>query len=264
VPDFLQPADSSMSHQDESQFSRISRIETMWSMVRSAQSDDSIDSQSARQQMLDRYGTAVKRYLLGATRNDDLADDLFQEFAVRFLTGKYDSADADRGRFRGFLKTILFRLVAEHHRKQGRDKSVTMGSLMPDTADDSASGTEEDGEFNRVWSDELLKKAWAALARLEERTGRPLFTVMQVKVENPTLKSPEIARLVSEKTDKELSTGNTRVILHRAREQFAELLVDEVQQSLETSDTERIAEELRDLNLYAYCRPILEKRDDSA
>lgn len=251
-----------MSHPDESPSSRISRIETMWSIVRTAAGDDSVDSQSARQQMLDRYGTAVKRYLLGATRSEDLADDLFQEFAVRFLTGKYDSADAERGRFRSFLKTILFRLVAEHHRRAGRDKSVTMGSLMPDTADDSA-GPQEDGAFNQVWSDELLKKAWSALARLEERSGRPLFTVMQVKVENPHLKSPDIARLVSEKTGRELSTGNTRVILHRAREQFAELLVDEVQQSLDTSDAERIADELRDLNLYAYCKPILEKREDA-
>lgn len=241
--------------------SRISRIETMWSIVRSAQSDDSVDSQSARQMMLDRYGAAVKRYLLGATRNEDLADDLFQEFAVRFLTGRYDSATAERGRFRGFLKTILFRLVAEHHRKKGRDKAVTMGSLMPDTADDSAADEREESEFNKVWSDELLKKAWASLARMEERTGRPLFTVMQVKVENPQLKSPEIATLVSEKTGREVSTGNTRVILHRAREQFAELLVDEVQQSLDTNDTDRIADELRDLNLYPYCKPVLERRE---
>lgn len=244
----------------ENEEGRISRIETMWSMVQTAQGDDSVDSQSAKQQMLDRYGAAVKRYLLGATRNEDLADDLFQEFAVRFLTGKYDSADAERGRFRSFLKTILFRLVAEHHRKKGRDKSVAMGSLMPDAADDGSSDKIADSEFNKVWSDELLKKAWAGLAQLEERTGRPLFTVMQVKVENPELKSPQIAELVSEKTGKELSTGNARVILHRAREQFADLLVDEVQQSLKTDDVDRVADELRDLNLYSYCKPAIERR----
>lgn len=241
---------------DEEQ--RISRIETMWSMVRTAQGDDSVDSRSAMQQMLDRYGAAVKRYLLGATRNEDLADELFQEFALRFLAGKYSSADADRGRFRSFLKTILFRLVAEHHRRKGRDKSVPMGSQMPEAAASEDAGS--DGGFNEVWSDELLKKAWAALHQLEERTGRPLFTVMQVKVQNPELRSPEIAELVSQKTGKELSTGNARVILHRAREQFADLLVDEVEQSLDTTDVARITEELEDLNLLAYCKPALERR----
>ncbi|APZ95801.1 RNA polymerase sigma factor [Fuerstiella marisgermanici] len=239
---------------------RISRIETLWSVVRTAQGDDSMDSRTAMQQMLDRYGTAIRRYLLGATRDEDLADELFQEFALRFLTGKYSSADAERGRFRSFLKTILFRLVAEHHRKKGRDKAVAMGSQFPEVADDAATGESDDGEFNRLWSDELLKKSWAALQKLEERTGRPLFTVMQVKVENPTLRSPEIAELVSERTGKELSTGNARVILHRAREQFAELLVDEVEQSLDTTDVDRIREELTDLNLLSYCKPALERR----
>ncbi|MCA9034824.1 MAG: sigma-70 family RNA polymerase sigma factor [Planctomycetaceae bacterium] len=241
----------------------ISRIETMWSMVRSAQSPDASHSKSARQQMLDRYGAAIKRYLMGATRNEDLADDLFQEFAVRFLTGKYDSADAERGRFRSFLKTILFRLVAEHHRRKGRDKLVALGSQMPDAADEQTSNTDSDSDFNKVWSEELLKKAWSALAQLEERTGRPLFSLMQLKVENPDMKSPEIAEAISIRTGKPISTGNARVLLHRARDQFADLLVDEVQQSLDNCSLERLADELRDLNLYAYCKPAIERRSGS-
>ncbi len=240
---------------------RISRIETLWSVVRTAQGDDSVDSRSAMQEMLDRYGTAIRRYLLGATRNEDLADELFQEFALRFLSGKYSSADAERGRFRSFLKTVLFRLVAEHHRKKGRDKVVAMGSQMPEVEDQNVDA-KDDGEFNKLWSDELLKKAWSALKQLEERTGRPLFSVMQAKVENPTMRSPEIAELVSERTGKDLSTGNARVILHRAREQFAELLVDEVQESLDTSDVHRITEELTDLNLLPYCKPALDRRSN--
>lgn len=238
----------------------ISRIETMWSMVRSAQRDESVNSELAKQEMLNRYGSAVRRYLLGATRNEDIADDLFQEFAVRFLTGKYSSADMDRGRFRSFLKTILFRLVAEHFRKQSRDKSVPMGSQMSEATDADATPVDADAEFNTVWGEELLKKAWQALQQLEERTGRPFFTVMQLKVQNPEMRSTDLAQLASERTGKELSTGNTRVMLHRAREQFADFLVDEVQQSLETNDIDRVADELRDLNLYAYCKPALERR----
>lgn len=241
---------------------RISRIETLWSVVRTAQGDDSVDAGAAKQQMIDRYGAAIKRYLLGATRNEDLADELFQEFAVRFLTGKYSSADADRGRFRSFLKTILFRLVAEHHRRLGRDKSVPMGSMMPEAIDDSTPEA-GDAEFNQVWGEELLKKAWAALSNLEQRSGRPLFTVMQVKVDNPQMRSGEIAAVVNRMTGQELSPGNVRVILHRAREQFADLLVDEVQHSLATDDRERVVEELEALGLLPYCKPALERRSGS-
>ena len=135
-----------------------------------------------------------------------------------------------------------------------------MGSQMPDAPDTNSGAEKDELEFNKVWSEELLKKAWSALALMEERTGRPLFTVMRTKVENPGMKSPEIADLVSSTTGKELTTGNARVILHRAREQFADLLVDEVQQSLESPDIDRLADELRDLNLYAYCKPALERR----
>ena len=236
----------------------ISRIETMWSMVQNAQRDDSISSDAAKRQMLDRYGAAVKRYLRGAIRDEDTADDLFQEFVVRFLMGKYSGADMDRGRFRSFLKTVLYRLVAEYFRKQGREKSVPMGSRLPDVESPEATD-EDDPEFNRVWSDELLKKAWAALQTAEESTGRPVFTVMQIKVRNPGLKSTQIAEQLSQQTDREFSSGNTRVLLHRAREQFADFLVDEVQQSLETSDLDRVSDELQALNLYAHCKLALQR-----
>jgi len=47
--------------------------------------------------------------------------------------------------------------------------------------------------------------------------------------------------------------------LHRARQKFAALLLDEVAHSIERSTAEQVAEELADLGLLDYCQPALEQ-----
>ena len=237
---------------------RISRIETLWSIVRQAHHGGTMEVQTAQQKMLDRYGGAIRRYLLGAVRNPEVADELYQEFALRFLKGDYASADAEKGRFRSFLKTILFRLVAEHHRRKKRNAAVPFGTQMPEPADPSPAPAPE--EFTNVWSDELLKHAWDALKQDEESTGRPLFTVMHSKVENPQWRSQQLAEAVSSQLGRDISVANVRVMLHRARERFGDLLLDEVTDSLEAASLDRLEEELIDLGLIEYCRPALERR----
>jgi RNA polymerase sigma-70 factor (ECF subfamily) len=241
---------------------RISRIETLWSIVRRAQGGGTLDVHSAQKQMLDRYGGAVRRYLLGAVRDADVADELYQEFALRFLNGDYASADAEKGRFRSFLKTILFRLVAEHHRRKKRNAAIPFGTQMPEPVDDTPASDED--PFTDAWSEELLKQAWEALKQEEQTTGRPLFTIMRTKVENPDWRSQQLAETVSFQLGRDISTANARVMLHRARERFGDLLLDEVADSVDSSDIERLEEELIVLGLIEYCRPALERRRDGS
>jgi len=84
---------------------RLSQIETAWSIVRRAHGDESIAARSAQEQLLDQYGSAIQRYLLGALRDATAADDVYQDFAVRFVRGDFHNASQDRGRFRSFLNT---------------------------------------------------------------------------------------------------------------------------------------------------------------
>ena len=50
------------------------------------------------------------------------------------------------------------------------------------------------------------------------------------------------------------------MLLHRAREKFADLLLDEVLNSLAEGSLPEVEEELIELDLLEYCRPALEKR----
>ena len=52
----------------------------------------------------------------GGPCDADLADEMFQEFALRLVRGDFRNADAARGRFRFFLKTALYHLVVDAQR----------------------------------------------------------------------------------------------------------------------------------------------------
>ena len=68
-----------------------------------------------------------------------------------------------------------------------------------------------------------------------------------------------MAQQLSERLHRPLTADGVRQTLHRAREKFADLLLEEVSRSLETEDHDRLEQELIDLGLLAYCRSALQK-----
>ena len=78
----------------------LSRIQTLWSMVHRAHGDHTA-VQSAQQTLLDRYGGAVRRYALAALRDEDAADEVFQEFALKFVRRGFGQCRSGAGRFPG-------------------------------------------------------------------------------------------------------------------------------------------------------------------
>src|SRR5436305_10720187 len=121
---------------------RLSRIPTLWTDVQQAQLSGTL-APEARRKLLKLYGGAVWRYLLAALRNEDAAEELFQEFAVLFLRGGLRGADPGRGRFRDYLKGTLFHLIADYHRKAKHsplplDPERVEPAVEPDSEQDEA------------------------------------------------------------------------------------------------------------------------------
>ena len=240
---------------------RLSRIQTLWTLVRQAHDGPADAARAAQQRVLDRYGGAVRRYLRGAVRDPKAAEELFQEFACRFLQGDLKGADPDRGKFRRFVKGVLFHMVADHYRRKKRQPGP-LGPDQPEPAEDAPSHDDLDRELRTSWRDELLAKSWAALEEVEKETGRPLYTVLRFRAENPKHPSIRLAAELSAKLGKPLNAGGVRQTLHRAREKFAELVLDEVVHSLEQPTADQVREELTELGLLEYCQPALERRED--
>jgi RNA polymerase sigma-70 factor (ECF subfamily) len=134
-------------------------------------------------------------------------------------------------------------------------------ALPPDTPEVAVDSPEfsSDQEFLDRWREELLNRAWDSLAALEQETGQPFNTVLRFRAENPDVRSGEMAKQLQGKLGKPLSDVGVRQTLHRAREKFADLLLEEVAHSLETTDGDRLEQELIDLDLLSYCRTALER-----
>jgi RNA polymerase sigma-70 factor (ECF subfamily) len=238
----------------------LSRIQTAWSMVRRAHGDHTA-VQSAQHALLERYGGAVRRYALAALRNEDAADEVFQEFALRFVRGDFGTADPERGRFRAFVKTVVYRLVVDYQRRQKkRLREAPMHSNIAEQAGGTVDPATGDALFHQSWRDELLARCWQRLAEDEQQSGKPHHTVLRYRVDHPDAHSPELAEGLSHKLGKRINAGAVRVLLHRAREAFAELLLLEVMESLDDASLDEAEQELIDLDLLEYCRPALDRR----
>jgi RNA polymerase sigma-70 factor (ECF subfamily) len=238
----------------------LSRIPTLWTVVCRANEGGQPDALAAQKQMLDRYGGAIRRYLRAALRDADAADELFQEFAIRFLHGKLKGATPERGRFRDFVKGVLFHLIADYRKKQYR-LPKGLPADHPDLAVEPGSTTGAEREFLASWRDELLSRAWEALKEHGEASGQNFYAILRFRAENPAMPSRRMAEELSAQLGKNLSAAGVRQTMHRAREKFADLLLDEIVQSLENPRPEQVEQELINLGLLEYCRPALERRE---
>jgi DNA-directed RNA polymerase specialized sigma24 family protein len=241
--------------------SRLSRIATSWDLVRRAHGDSLDGATVARHQLMERYHGAAYRYLLAALRDPDAAAEMFQEFALRFARGDFRNADPGRGRFRQFLKTVLINLVRDYRRK-GRRAGLSLNDLKLEPVSPDAPDDAEERRLLESWRSELLARTWVAMQDFQRRTGRPYYALLRLKSENPALSSPELAAQLADqlRPDRPWNDAALRKLLQRAREEFAELLVQEISYSLEDPSSEELEAELVELGLHAYCRPALNRR----
>jgi RNA polymerase sigma factor (sigma-70 family) len=236
----------------------LSQIVTQWTVLHQAHRGAHDEATAARQQLMLRYCGAVYRYLARAVRDPALAEDLTQEFALRFLQGRFGQADREQGRFRHYVKRALFHLVQDHHR--GRLREPPAVALGPDMDVPAPPGPAAERDFHESWRQELLSRAWQALEAAQRETGQPYHDLLRLRVDQPELTSNDLATLLSERLGRPFSATNVRQLVHRARSRFADLLLDDIRASLEGASWERVEEELAELDLLKYCKDQVDER----
>lgn len=245
--------------------SRLSRISTMWTTLRQAHAGPADEAQQAQSLLLEQYRAAAFRYLAAVVGDADAAEDLFQDFAVRFLRGDFHAATPQRGRFRDYLKTALVRLVIDFRRKQHRALARELPSEIA-TPDEPGLTVAESEAFEEAWRGELLALAWE---RLEQASaaGQPYHAALLYRSEFPQATAGQMAAELSARLQPPhpYSEAGMRKILQRAREKFADHLLDEVACSLSTTtpsagELDAIEAELIELKLLPYCRSALDRR----
>jgi RNA polymerase sigma-70 factor (ECF subfamily) len=236
----------------------LSRITTLWTLVCEAHGESAEAAAAARQALLQRYGKAVHRYLLGALRDPDAADELSQEFALRFLRGGLGGANPQRGHFRNYVKGTLFHLIADYHRRKQRDPQ-RLPANGPEPAAPARPPDDPDRSFLESWRDQLLHDAWEVLALYQRETGKPFHDVLRYRAEHREVRSAQMAEQLSRQFGRAVSAAWVRQTLHRARDKFADLLLREVEATLQNPSAEAVEQELIDLDLLTYCKPALDR-----
>lgn len=239
---------------DDGQQARLTQLTTQWTMIFRAHTGTPEDAAAAQVDLMDRYSGAIQRYLLAAVRDPEIADDLNQEFALRFLRGDFHRADPSRGRFRDFVKRALHNLVTDHWRRQ-KTRPRPLGDALPDRADPSAPDPDFDRRFVESWREAVLARTWNALLALERQSGQPYHTVLALRVRRPELRSPELAELLTAKLGRPIAAGALRMALQRARDRFVGFLLEEVAAGLTDPTPEEVESELIELGLHGYVKP---------
>jgi RNA polymerase sigma-70 factor (ECF subfamily) len=239
------------------------QIDAIWPAIHQAREATPADAASVQRVILQRYRLAIYRYLLASLGNAGAADELCQEFSLRFLRGDFRPANPEATGIRALLRAALSALIIDHHRRRQSAQSLAREGAEP--AADSL--LDSDRQFLDAWQADLLNKAWDALAEEERRSGQPLHTVLHFRASHPEQRSAQMAGHLSSRLGKEVTADWVRKWLHAARERFAELLLAEVSSSLRDPTPESVVQELIDLELFEYCKVAVErwrqKREES-
>ncbi|HEX3147123.1 MAG TPA: sigma factor [Gemmataceae bacterium] len=239
---------------------RLSQISTMWTALVRAHGSEAEADHKLLAGLIERYQGAAYRYLAAATGDLDVAADLFQEFAVRFLRGDFRRASPERGRFRDYLRTTLINLS---RRRPGVVRQGPSAGIDPDqlAAIDTEESVVADEAFLAHWRESLLDCAWKGLETAERGGGPPYFTALRLRADQPDIPSGDLAAELTTrlKPSEPFTDAGARKLLQRGREILTDLLVTEVAASVPTEDKERLAQELIDLGFFGYCRKALER-----
>ena len=219
---------------------RLSTLETCWTTIRTAHLTGPA-GEAAMSELIGRYHDAVERYLRLKLRDQNLADEVFQEFWTKLLTHKLAGADNTKGRFRDYLRTVLHRLIIDHFR--GRK----LQALPPGDILDPA---KPDDDYDRVWREAVIKRVWLRLETYEAATPKNRYaTVLHLRVSNAKAPIEDLSAQLAEQIGSKVTPEAFRKTLQRARGKFLELLIQELKDTIHPSTNEDIEAEINDLGL---------------
>lgn len=207
---------------------------TQWPRVRAAQGGDSAKASRAIDGICKDYWYPIYAFLRRDGHSPQDAEDLTQTFFEKLLAENFLlSVDEEAGRLRSYLLAVLKHIVRDgfrhHHARKrgGRFQHVSIDSMAASElyALEPLEGRDPEWLYAHAWALELVGAVREKLRAAYEMNGRAevfdeLLPFLMWDEEPPSHR--EIAcRLGS-------SEAGSRILIHRLRLKFRELLRDEV------------------------------------
>lgn len=225
--------------------SMLEQISTCWPMIHNPV------------QFVMRYARAIHKYGAAIVRDPHEAEEVAQNFLVKVLDQGFCPENVSRGRFRDYLKAAV-RYVAIGHLRKRRPEQLSENDL----ASLAQESPEAEQEWQQQWRDCLLERVWQGLETFQShKQGNIYYLVLRQFTTQPEESSAAHAERLSQSLRKPIRPDAFRQLLHRARRQFAILLIEEVRRTLQTPTAEAVELELIDLELMSYVRDFLPKKE---
>jgi RNA polymerase sigma-70 factor (ECF subfamily) len=226
---------------------------TRWSVVLRAGSDHAEAAHAALDQLCRDYWYPLYAFVRRKGHSPDNAADLTQEFFAKLLRSDFAAGlQPEGGRFRSFLLTALNRFLINEWQKGQRAKRgsglvpASLEALIQEQGEASyvrelAHGDTPERLFDRVWAETLLARVLERLAGECAGRANTRFEVLR-----PFLAAGETPPSLEEAAlQLELSLPAFKSLLHRFRQRYRELLIEEIGQTVGAAGD--IADELRGL-----------------
>lgn len=224
---------------------------TLWSVVLAARDGRPSQAAKALEHLCRNYWYPLYAYLRRTGRSPHDAQDLTQGFLASLIE-KRDLAAVNpgRGKFRSFLLGTLKHYLSDERKKahaQKRGGGQPVISIDEETAEsryriEPVDDRTPETHFERQWGLQVLDRVMDRLQRRHEERGRAdQFRALQPCLggSRQSVSYAEIgARL-------QLSEGAVKVAVHRLRQEFGQLLREEIAQTV--ADEAEIDEEIRQL-----------------
>lgn len=224
---------------------------TRWSVVMAAGTPTSPRSADALAQLCQSYWYPLYAYVRRQGHSAHDAQDLTQEFFARLLEKNYLAAvNRDKGRFRSFLLASLKHFLANEWDKAralkrgGNREIVHLDAHDAETryALEPKDVASADKIYERRWAMMLLDRVLANLREEQVATGKGVqFDLLKTSLlgDRSSVPYAELSAQLG------MTEGNLKVIVHRLRQRYRELLRVEIAETV-TSPAE-VDEELRQL-----------------
>ncbi|WP_143543861.1 hypothetical protein [Rhodopirellula sp. MGV] len=188
-----------------------------------------------------RYLTPMRRLLIKTLGSEQEADQ-----ALRILLTHLVSAGFGEHR-KGHLRDYLAKAV----RSCAKARLTERGDLDEDAINQQCAAlTPDSKKWLLLWRDGLLERAWRALERQEHQDrSRPLYTILWTSTINSKVTPDELAQLVEGKTGTRPDQSQLQQLKLEAKAAFAQLLADEVVETLHTADKVSVKNEINRLGI---------------
>jgi RNA polymerase sigma-70 factor (ECF subfamily) len=196
-----------------------------------------------------RYGTAVERYFRAIIKNVHDAEELSQEFFLFVAKNGFVRVRKEGGRFRDYLRTAARNAALNFLQRKRRPKATHSDAAMRMASAKPAADPEQ--EWTAEWRKVLIERAMQGLRQVEGQSSANLsHTVLQMLVDHPLDDTTTLAKLTTAQIGRPVEPAAFRQQVSRARRRLAQLLIDEVAQTLDQPTPANVQEELMEFRLW--------------